>query len=64
MKVLRVADRWHLLRNGSDALRQVLDRHPAQLRQAARAVTAKLDADVAPPEPRPPIKLEQGQRDR
>jgi transposase len=63
-QAVQVADRWHLLRNGSDALRQVLDRHPAQLRQAARAVTAELDADVAPPEPRPPTKLEQGQRDR
>ena len=61
---VQVADRWHLLRNGSDALRQVLDRHPAQLRQAARAVTAELDAAAAPPEPRPPTKVEQGQRDR
>ena len=63
-QAVQVADRWHLLRNGSDVLRQVLDRHPAQLRQAARAVTAELDAAAPPPEPRPPSKLEQGQRDR
>jgi transposase len=63
-QAVQVADRWHLLRNGSDALRQVLDRHPAQLRQAACAVTAELDAAAPPPEPRPPTKLEQGQRDR
>ena len=31
-----VADRWHLMVNASDALRQVLDRHQRQLREAAQ----------------------------
>ncbi len=32
---VQVADRWHLLVNCSDALRQLLDRHQRQLREAA-----------------------------
>jgi len=33
---VQVADRWHLLVNASDALRSFLDRHHAELREAAR----------------------------
>lgn len=33
---VQVADRWHLVVNASDALRQVLDRHQRQLREAAQ----------------------------
>ncbi len=33
---VQVADRWHLLVNASEALRAVLDRHDAKLREAAR----------------------------
>ena len=32
---IQIADRWHLLRNGSDALRTVLDQHHGDLRAAA-----------------------------
>ena len=34
-EAVQVADRWHLMVNASDALRQVLDRHQRQLREAA-----------------------------
>jgi transposase len=43
---IQVADRFHLLRNGSDALRTVLDQHHRDLRAAARA--------AQPPEPSVP----------
>ena len=33
----QILDRWHLLRNGSDALRNLLDQHHRELREAARA---------------------------
>ena len=33
---IQVADRFHLLRNSSDALRTVLDQHHRDLRAAAR----------------------------
>jgi transposase len=45
-EAIQVADRWHLLRNGSDALRGVLERHHRDLHEAARA-------SVPPPEPAP-----------
>jgi transposase len=35
-QAVQIADRWHLMVNASDALRQVLDRHPRELREAAR----------------------------
>jgi len=35
-EAVQVADRWHLVVNASDALRQVLDRHQRQLREAAQ----------------------------
>ena len=35
-QAVQIADRWHLMVNVSDALRQVLDRHPRELREAAR----------------------------
>ena len=35
-QAVQIADRWHLLVNASDALRQVLDQHPRALREAAR----------------------------
>jgi transposase len=34
---IQILDRWHLLRNGSDALRGLLDQHHRELREAARA---------------------------
>jgi transposase len=33
----QILDRWHRLRNGSDALRSLLDQHHRELREAARA---------------------------
>src|SRR3954467_4756623 len=35
-QAIQVADRWHLLRNGSDALRSVLDHHHRHLDEAAQ----------------------------
>ena len=37
---IQVADRWHLLRNSSDALRTVLDQHHRDLRAAARTAAS------------------------
>jgi transposase len=61
---IQIADRWHLLRNGSDALRTVLDQHPGDLRAAARAVAQQLEPSaklpvpdpVAPPEAERPMR--------
>ena len=36
---IQIADRWHLLRNGSDALQRILERHHRDLREAARTAT-------------------------
>jgi transposase len=61
---VQVADRWHLLRNCSDALQQVLDRHRAALRRAAGAVVAEVTAAAPPAPPPPPTKLERHRRAR
>jgi transposase len=60
----QVADRWHLLRNGSEALQQVLERRSTACRQAAQAVRAEAAAVVPPPAPRPLTKLAAHQRAR
>src|SRR3954447_22844233 len=39
-QAIQVADRWHLLRNGSDALRSVLDHHHRHLDEAAQIAAA------------------------
>jgi transposase len=41
-QAIQVADRWHLLRNGGDALRDVLDHHHRHLEEAAQIVAAVL----------------------
>ncbi|WP_408871502.1 ISL3 family transposase [Craurococcus roseus] len=51
---LQVADRWHLLVNASDALRGVIERHQAKLREAARLCAAKGKAPAARPTPAKP----------
>jgi transposase len=55
---MQILDRWHLLRNGSDALRSLLDQHHRELREAARAAAQPVDpaaiADV--PEPASPAE--------
>jgi transposase len=61
---VQVADRWHLLRNCSDALQQVLDRHRTTFHRAAQAVLAGATAAAPPSAPRPPTKLEARQRAR
>ena len=48
---VQVADRWHLLVNGSDALRGVLDRHQAKLREAARICATREKVPAAGPAP-------------
>ena len=68
-QAIQVADRWHLLRNGSDALRGVLDHHHRHLDKAAQiaaAVTAEpavndntLDAASAQDTELPVTKAEQ-----
>jgi transposase len=74
-EVVQVADRWHLLRNLSEALQQIVEREPAQLGLAAARASEKqssatpLSTTGVPPAPvsRPPTRLEQvsrGRRDR
>jgi len=48
---VQVADRWHLLVNASDALRGVLDRDQAKLREAVRLCAAKGQAPADPAAP-------------
>jgi len=61
----QVADRWHLLVNCSDALRQLLDRHHRQLREAAHicAVGGRVPAQ-APPDGSAPTQAERRKIDR
>src|SRR3954470_23358337 len=46
-QALQIADRWHLLRNGSDALRGVLDHHHRHLDEAAWIAAASLPDEPA-----------------
>jgi len=64
-EAVQVADRWHLLVNCSDALRQLLDRHQRQLRDAARicAVGGRVPAQ-APPQARTPTQAERQKTQR
>jgi transposase len=58
---VQVADRWHLLANCSDALRQLLDRHQRRLREAARVCAAEGRSPAptrAPPRARTPARAE------
>src|SRR3954468_253038 len=63
---IQVADRWHLLRNSSDALRTVLDQHHRDLRAAARTAAQQLEpsmpAEPAVPEPGVPPEAERSMR--
>ena len=59
-ETVQVTDRWHLLVNCSDALRQLLDRHQRQLRQAAHACTV----GGRVPTPAPPRARTSTQADR
>jgi transposase len=44
---VQVADRWHLIVNASGALRQVLDRYQAHLREAARLCASRAGAPAS-----------------
>ena len=64
---IQVADRWHLLVNCSDALRQLLDRHQRQLREAAHvcAVGGREPTQApAPPRARSPTQADQRKAER
>jgi len=63
-EAVQVADRWHLLRNLTDALQLVVDRNRRRLRDAAQKVAGHPAAQVPPPPPRPPTRLEQYRRAR
>jgi transposase len=71
----QVADRWHLLRNGSEALQRVLDQHHRDLREAARTIASPSEIPVptgahmretpVPTEPEQPLRAaERRSRDR
>lgn len=72
---VQVADRWHLLRNLSDALQRTLEPRHAELRKAAQAteataiqeqptVAAPMPKDEAAVRPPPPDSLRQARRSR
>lgn len=64
-KAIQVADRFHLLCNGSDALKAVFDRQHRAVRKAFEAATS---AEVPTPSPEPPpaslIRADERTRDR
>jgi transposase len=62
-EAIQVADRWHLLRNASDALLWVLERHRGVLAKVARAVVDEATM-VTAPAPRRPTKLEERRQRR
>ncbi len=61
-KATQIADRWHLLRNSGDALRDVLAHHHRDLKEAARCATAVAvppePTAVPEPQPDPPLAPE------
>jgi hypothetical protein len=54
---LQVSDRWHLLRNYSEALLRVLERHRVAFARAAKTIATD-SAKAAPPTPKRPTKVE------
>ena len=59
---LQIADRWHLLRNASDALRSVLEHHHRDLRAAARMASAPSEPPGAMSEAPQPVAAEPERR--
>ncbi len=64
---LQIADRWHLLRNSSDALQRILERHHRDLREAARSARppsgpAPSEEPTAPAAPAPERRLSTSER--
>ena len=63
-KAMQVADRWHLLRNGSDALLALVEHRQKLLRDAGQIVVAAHAANTSPeavPAPVPPNKARRRQ---
>jgi transposase len=63
-QAIQVADRWHLLRNCSDALLQVLDRHRGAFGRVANGVAHEAKDVGLSPEIRPATKAEEQRRKR
>ena len=64
---VQVADRWHLLRNLSEALKNALSPHHRLLTQVARSSTGETATVVAVPQPSVPpweLRAQQKNRDR
>lgn len=64
-QAVQVADRWHLLKNLTDAVERVLQGKHSQLRQAAKAVAADAETTVAPAAPAEqigPLRLSRAQQ--
>lgn len=63
--IVQVADRWHLLRNLSEALKNALSPHHRLLTQAAKSSTAEASTVYAEPAPSvPPWELRASQKNR
>ena len=45
-QAVQVADRWHLLRNMSDVLRRLVDRHPRQIAEAWQSAVSGVNTPV------------------
>ena len=67
-EAIQVADRWHLLRNSSEALLQVLDRHRGVFARVAKTIVDDEVAAMPAATVKPPTKLDaqrqHRQRDR
>ena len=61
---VQVANRWHLLVNCSDALRQMLDRHQRRLRDAARICAVGERVPTQAPKARTPTQAERQKTQR
>jgi transposase len=71
-EAVQVADRWHLLRNLSETLQQIVERQPTPLALTAARVCEKQPSATPPstitvppvPISRPPTRVEQASRER
>jgi transposase len=63
-QAVQIADRWHLRRNLSDALRTVLEPHHRVLKQAAQRSIQGFIASAAPPVPSSTLSAKQQNRQR
>lgn len=63
-KAVQVADRWHLIRNLTDAVERALVGRSGLLRQAAASLTPVPREEPLPPAPRPPTRAERAKASR